>query len=129
MFSYQNRNFYPDDPFFQDPQYPYHYQPMMEENFYNQPQNWEMAPTPGNPFELYTKPMFPQQNNMYNSYGQQPFYANSGMNPKNMAGYFQDQNGQLDMDKMMKTVGQLAQTANQLSPIMKGIGGFIKGMR
>ncbi|SEB18293.1 YppG-like protein [Thalassobacillus cyri] len=126
MFSYSDRN-YQQQPFYP---YPYQQQPMMGENPYGYPQSWNMPHAPGNPFEYYTKPMFPQQqNHMQSGYGSQPFFYNNGVNPKNMIGYFQDQNGQIDMDKMMKTVGQVAQTANQLSPLMKGIGGFIKGMR
>ncbi|MFG6116518.1 YppG family protein [Halobacillus sp. MO56] len=139
MFSYSDRNYqqqpfytypYQQQPMMGENPYSYQQQPMMGENSYSYPQSWNMPQAPGNPFEYYTKPMFPQQqNHMQSGYGSQPFFYNNGVNPKNMIGYFQDQNGQIDMDKMMKTVGQVAQTANQLSPLMKGIGGFIKGMR
>ncbi|UOR10330.1 YppG family protein [Halobacillus amylolyticus] len=43
--------------------------------------------------------------------------------------YFQDEQGQLDFDKMMSTTGQVVQTIQQVSPIVKGIGSFVKGMR
>ncbi|MBB6454180.1 hypothetical protein HNQ94_002631 [Salirhabdus euzebyi] len=81
------------------------------------------------PYEQFQKPPMPmgyfpmQQGNNYgaNSFG-----------PKNMNGfmkYFQDQNGQMDFDKMFSTVGQMANTFHQVSPIVKQLGTFMKGFK
>nr|CDQ37473.1 hypothetical protein BN993_07024 [Virgibacillus halodenitrificans] len=43
--------------------------------------------------------------------------------------YFQDNEGQMDLDKMLSTVGQLANTYHQVSPIVKQFGSFIKNFR
>ncbi|MCP3029251.1 YppG family protein [Halobacillus sp. A5] len=52
-----------------------------------------------------------------------------GMQKKKMMAYFQDENGQMDFDKMMNTTGQVVQTIQQVSPMVKGIGSFVKGLR
>ncbi|GEN32311.1 hypothetical protein HNQ35_002657 [Cerasibacillus quisquiliarum] len=40
--------------------------------------------------------------------------------------YFYDANGQLDIDKMLSTVGQVANIYHQVSPIVKQFGAFMK---
>ncbi|HEY4601003.1 MAG TPA: YppG family protein [Cerasibacillus sp.] len=40
--------------------------------------------------------------------------------------YFYDGNGQLDIDKMLSTVGQVASIYHQVSPIIKQFGSFMK---
>ncbi|KGX86574.1 hypothetical protein N784_04155 [Pontibacillus litoralis JSM 072002] len=47
---------------------------------------------------------------------------------KGIMTYFMDKNGQLDLDKMLSTMGQVANTANQISPLVKGISTFMKGI-
>jgi len=42
---------------------------------------------------------------------------------------FQDQSGQIDFNKMLSTVGQLATTVQQVSPILKNVGSFINLFR
>jgi hypothetical protein len=44
---------------------------------------------------------------------------------KGLASYFQDKNGQMDINKMMSTVGQMATTVQQVSPIVKSLGSFL----
>ncbi|WP_173917772.1 YppG family protein [Halobacillus sp. Marseille-Q1614] len=61
-----------------------------------------------------------------------PGYNEGGANgfmKKNLMSYFQDDKGQIDFDKMMSTTGQVMQTIQQVSPVVKGIGSFVKGMR
>jgi hypothetical protein len=53
----------------------------------------------------------------------------AGAIPKGLMGYFQDEQGQLDFDKMMSTTGQVMKTVQQVSPIVKGIGSFVKGIK
>ncbi|WP_082235577.1 YppG family protein [Halobacillus massiliensis] len=53
----------------------------------------------------------------------------NGYTKKNLMSYFQDDEGQLDFNKMMNTTGQVMQTIKQVSPVVKGIGTFVKGMR
>ncbi len=48
---------------------------------------------------------------------------------KGLATYFQDKNGQMDINKMMSTVGQMASTVQQVSPIVKSLGSFLKILR
>jgi len=61
----------------------------------------------------------------------QPPYP--GMAPKQQSikkgfmGYFQDDEGQLDFDKVLNTAGQVGNTYQQFSPLVKGIGSFFKG--
>lgn len=53
----------------------------------------------------------------------------AGAIPKSVMNYFQDEQGQLDFDKMMSTTGQVMKTVQQVSPIVKGIGTFVKGIK
>ncbi|WP_281659373.1 YppG family protein [Halobacillus sp. Cin3] len=48
---------------------------------------------------------------------------------KSVIGYFQNEEGQFDFDKMMNTTGQVMKTVQQVSPIVKGIGTFVKGIK
>ncbi|RWZ52264.1 hypothetical protein EQV77_15155 [Halobacillus fulvus] len=53
----------------------------------------------------------------------------TGAAPKGWMNYFQNEEGQLDFDKMMSTTGQVVKTVQQVSPIVKGIGSFVKGIK
>ncbi|MDY0395365.1 YppG family protein [Virgibacillus halophilus] len=44
-------------------------------------------------------------------------------------GYFHDDNGQLDVDKMLSTVGHMANTFQQLTPVVKGLGSLFSAFR
>lgn len=48
---------------------------------------------------------------------------------KSVMNYFQDEQGQFDFDKMMSTTGQMMKTFQQVSPLVKGIGTFVKGIK
>ncbi len=74
------------------------------------------------PYEQFAKPPQPNQWNPYYSLEQQfPQYGQM-QGPKGFMYYFQDKNGQLDLDKMLSTMGQMANTANQFSPLVKSLG-------
>ncbi|MCP3029748.1 YppG family protein [Halobacillus sp. A1] len=53
----------------------------------------------------------------------------NGFQKKNVMAYFKDEQGQIDIDKMMSTTGQVVQTIQQVSPMVKGISTFVKGLR
>ncbi|WP_010529397.1 YppG family protein [Lentibacillus jeotgali] len=67
-------------------------------------------------FDVYAKPKQPA-NWMANPYGE----AISPHQPKssNPLYYFQDHNGELDLDKILSTAGQVADTVQQMSPVIK----------
>ncbi|GGM34271.1 hypothetical protein GCM10011351_20310 [Paraliobacillus quinghaiensis] len=112
-------------------------------NYYNEPVNpYQMAQQQQNtypplanlqppqqthnipPYQYFAKPAQPSdgypESTMNGSYGQQA---------KGFINYFQDKDGQIDLDKMLNTVGQVANTYQQVSPLIKGIGSFMKGIK
>lgn len=92
--------------------------PYYSQNFQGPQQQFQ------NPYEQFIKPPHPQ---MWNgNYGVGPM---NGMNKKPWVAYFQDENGQMDFDKMFSTVGQMASTVQQISPLVKGIGSIFKGFK
>lgn len=77
------------------------------------------------PYQYFAKPAqpnewYPEANSFTDSYNQQT---------KGFIHMFQDKDGQIDLDKMLNTVGQMANTYQQVSPIIKGIGSFMKGIK
>lgn len=44
-------------------------------------------------------------------------------------GYFHDDKGQLDVDKMLSTVGHMASTFQQLTPVVKSLGSLFSAFR
>ncbi|TFJ92071.1 YppG family protein [Lentibacillus salicampi] len=42
--------------------------------------------------------------------------------PSNLLYYFQDPNGEFDLDKMLTAAGQVADTVQQISPVVKEVG-------
>lgn len=96
-------------------------------NFYEQGQRQT-------PFEYYAKPNQPtdwpytmqQQSNYY------PFQQQSTEQSNltaNLLTQFQTEDGQVDLQKMLSTVGQLANTVQQVSPVIKEIGAMISIFR
>ncbi|WP_369419781.1 YppG family protein [Lentibacillus daqui] len=114
-------------------------------NPYNQTwQSQQFPPVPPpqtqTPFDYFSKP--PQPTNWYMSnQGQQanwPPPANQGQSmnapyppPKQngLLAYFQDKDGHVDLDKMFSTVGQFANTFQQITPVVKQVGSFMKNLR
>lgn len=88
------------------------------------------------PFEQYAKPE--QPNNWYipeASYEQMEYpqpttnHTSTSDQPSTFVNPFQTESGQLDVNKMLSTVGQLADTVQQVSPLFKQIGAMIKVFR
>src|SRR5690625_5041923 len=71
------------------------------------------------PIGPYQPNINPQQQSPFN---QQPMTAN-------IMQQFQDAEGQVDINKMLSTVGQLANTVQQVSPMIKQFGTFVSGFR
>ncbi|WP_062515719.1 YppG family protein [Halobacillus sp. KGW1] len=65
----------------------------------------------------------------YTETGEQTASFDASSIPKGVMGYFQNEEGQLDFDKMMSTTGQVVKTMQQVSPIVKGLGSFVKGFK
>lgn len=84
------------------------------------------GPYPITPFEHFAKPKQPM-----NWQTQQPPSApsNNMQSMNNFKAYFQDENGQMDYDKMFNTVGQLAKTVQQVSPVIQQFGSMIKNSK
>lgn len=77
------------------------------------------------PYEQFKKPPLPVfwENEISNQPNPQGNPANSVM------AHFQDENGQLNLDKMLTTVGQMANTYHQVYPIFKQFSNFIKNFK
>ncbi|WP_026571369.1 MULTISPECIES: YppG family protein [Sediminibacillus] len=101
-------------------------QPNQPPPFMGQTQHAVIPPS-GPPYNQFMKPPhpspWPQQNTSASGgpYGQVPGGG--------FIHYFQDKNGQMDLDKMLNTVGQMATTFQQVAPLFKGFGSFIKGIK
>ncbi|SDM87185.1 YppG family protein [Sediminibacillus halophilus] len=101
-------------------------QPSQLHPFMKPTQNAGIPPA-GPPYNQFMKPPhpspWPQQNpsSPGGPFGQAPGGG--------FIHYFQDKNGQMDIDKMLNTVGQMATTFQQVAPLFKGFGSFIKGIK
>lgn len=93
------------------------------------------------PFEYYSKPSqpenwpytVPQQPNYYQYEQQNPYIYQQQSQPSNpppsILAQFKTPEGQMDVQKMLSTVGQLANTVQQVSPVIKEIGAMIRVFR
>lgn len=87
--------------------------------------------------QAYNPAMYGYQNPYMNSYNYTGYTETGNANPsfnvgnmsKGVMNYFQNEEGQLDFDKMMSTTGQVMKTVKEVSPIVKGIGSFVKGIK
>ncbi|MGY0693668.1 YppG family protein [Virgibacillus sp. FSP13] len=100
--------------------------------YYQTWQNQQMQqPNPAffqSPFDQFAKPK--QPNNWHAVMESQT--SNNPYPPPKSNGlftYFQDKNGQVDLDKMFSTVGQFANTVQQISPVVKQVGSIMKNMK
>ncbi|WP_181350162.1 YppG family protein [Thalassobacillus sp. CUG 92003] len=137
MNPYQNNyfNYYPYPP----PQPQQNGWPQPEYDYRNWPgassmqQQWYNQFPPPEVYDPYNPQVFQAAAYEYNL--QEPYNVNAQMygqmpgQSKGLMEYFQDDQGQVDIDKMMSTMGQMVQTVNQISPIFKGIGSFVKGIK
>ena len=127
-------------PYNQPPEYypqQYHHYPYTNQTIYPIQQqyptiNWKGLEVNQSPFEHFAKPALPAewtnelQNNGEYGYTEGPLPL---PNTDPQAGLQQGGGGQMDFDKMLSTVGQLASTYHQVSPIVKQFSTFIKSFR
>ena len=88
---------------------------------------------------IFDNPLEPEYDQQSGS-SYHPYFSNSYMNPypkqsimpKQPSGFnsilnsFKTQNGSIDVNKMMNTAGQMLSAVNQVSSLVKGLGGIIK---
>lgn len=113
-----NRFFF--QPKSQTPNYPYYYNqlpPSAQMNQQPYPQTY-----PNMPF--HQGPWQPPYHGMH---GIQGMGTQQKPPTKGVMGYFKNDEGKFDVDKVLNTAGQVANTYQQFSPIVKGIGSFFKG--
>jgi hypothetical protein len=83
------------------------------------------SPMPMTPFQYYQKPMVP---NPYDGFETpSPSFFGKPNNP--MLQYFQNKNGEMDLDKVFNTVNQVANTYQQVSPLFKNFGNILKSFQ
>lgn len=77
------------------------------------------------PFQYYQKPAIPytQDNHM----NKEPISFKKQHPP--LLQYFQTEDGDMDIEKVMYMVNQLASTYHQVSPIVKNVGSLLKNFR
>ncbi|TXL61690.1 hypothetical protein FHP05_12465 [Cerasibacillus terrae] len=84
------------------------------------------------PFTQFAKPMQPSYWNeaQMNMQDIPQDYQQEGQNiPANsILNYFNDENGQFNLDKMLSTVGQMANVYHQVSPIVKQFNALVKSL-
>lgn len=78
------------------------------------------------PYEHYAKP--PQPLNLM-SPNQEAYENPEGQTQAGFLRAFTDANGQVDFDKTMTTINQLASTYHQVSPIVRQVSALIKMFR
>ncbi|WP_099156484.1 YppG family protein [Virgibacillus ndiopensis] len=118
-----NRPYYYNDPFQYNTYHGNFYMHPQQGNYSQyQPQNPPIYKTP---FEHFAKPKQPNDwyVNMQPNLTPYPPQKTNGL-----FSYFQDKNGQMDLDKMFSTVGKLANTVQQVSPVVKQFGSIMKNM-
>ncbi|KAB2338959.1 hypothetical protein F7731_01585 [Cytobacillus depressus] len=111
----------------------------MQQNGMNMQQNGMNMQQNDYSQSIFHNPLDPEMNqNMPN--GNNSYFANSYMNPypsqsfipkqpsgmKSIMNSFKTQDGSIDFTKMMNTAGQMMGAFNQVSSLVKGLGGIIK---
>ncbi|MFC2947794.1 YppG family protein [Virgibacillus sediminis] len=104
------------------------YLPYIQHTTQYTPQFYHTQAYPETPYEAFAKPKQPEHWPPVGSVEHpSPF---SGAKPANhLSAHFQNNEGQVDLDKMIATVSQLANTYHQVSPIIKEFGTLLKNIR
>ncbi len=76
--------------------------------------------------ELYGNNPYVQQPGMFNPYPQQTFIPKQAKGFQTVMNSFKNQEGTLDVNKMLDTAGQMMNAVTQVSSMVKGLGGFFK---
>ncbi|GEN47136.1 YppG family protein [Alkalibacillus haloalkaliphilus] len=87
-------------------------------------------------FEGYMNMPYEQENPMYSQFMNPNDYqgfqipGQHAMTPTQkqmLLQYFQDENGEVDLDKVFKTLGQVVQITQQVSPVIKTLNSMVRG--
>lgn len=103
--------------------------PVREHEFY-QPTYPQPRPNQyQSPFGYYSKPIQPEHwPQVMGNYS--PYYEQGESNvPSGFITQFQDGQGQVDFQKVLSTVNQLASTVQQVSPVIQQVNSVIKSLR
>ncbi|MBY0122631.1 YppG family protein [Bacillus sp. S/N-304-OC-R1] len=105
--------------------YPIQQQGMQGKNNYSQSifQN-PLDPETGQQLSNSQHPYY--SNSMMNPYPKQSFIPKQTSNVQSILNSFKSQDGSIDFNKMMNTAGQMMNAVNQVSTLVKGLGGIIK---
>lgn len=134
---YRPYNYY-NEQTYQNDEYNHYMYPVYPNYAYSQLNGPPPSPPQQTPYEQFAKPQQPinwetpmqQSANFMQPNGNGNFNQQPNPYPANgIKNYFQDKDGQVDFDKMLSTVGQLANTYHQVSPIVKQFGSIIKNFR
>ncbi|MDX8046319.1 YppG family protein [Gracilibacillus sp. S3-1-1] len=104
--------------------YPHYQIPYSYEGYPYQPPTYT-SPMPITPYQYYQKPVIPNQ---YDGFDPQAVSTVNKQHPSFLQ-YFQDKNGEMDLDKVFHTVNQLANTYQQVSPLVKNVGSILKSFQ
>lgn len=111
------RNYYQREPSVHWPNSANYYQ---QPSYSSEPQHFPIKqPTP---YELYAKPAQPMD---WFQSGKQAQNSTDNPNP----GSFTDNNGQIEFDKLLSSINQVAGTYHQVSPIVKQLSSLVKMFR
>jgi hypothetical protein len=135
--NYKWQSYHPQNPYFQGGIQPINqgYSQGYTQKPYTQP-----SYPPQNSQFLFQNPLQPQEEMYPNQYPQMNNMPNLNMNPypkqnmipKHQGGMqsfmnsFKSQDGSVDFSKMMNTAGQMMTAVNQVSSLVKGLGGIFK---
>ncbi|ASK61263.1 hypothetical protein CFK37_03245 [Virgibacillus phasianinus] len=111
-------------------QRPFNYNPNRPQHYNQQWHQPNIPPYNPTAYQYYAKPKQPGN---WHSYAQpkQNFYGNVNQPPQvaSMLNQFKDKNGDVDFDKMLSTVGQVANTFKQITPMVKQFGSIMKSLK
>lgn len=111
-----------------DPNEPMYYYPAYRQEIPNARNEENNMQQPG-----YFQPHPSQQPMHYDYLHQAPLAEHNNEALKNTSNpimqQFLNDNGQIDVEKMLKTIGQLADTVQQVSPVIKQVNDIIKSFR
>ncbi|MHC0035761.1 YppG family protein [Pseudoneobacillus sp. C159] len=120
------------NPYYQSPLGGYHYQqqwqsPMIPPSNYGKNKTTSLFDNPLEPVDNYY-----QQNQMMQQHMNYNPYPKPNMIQKPNGGFgtilnsFKGQDGNIDLNKMMNTAGQMVNAVSQVSAMVKGLGGIFK---
>ncbi len=81
---------------------------------------------PVSPYQMYAKPPQPEG---WAGQMDEGYFQEQAKKPNAIMQHFYDENGQMDIQKMLSTVNQLAGTFQQVTPVIQQIGSLVRLIR